>query len=121
MLHVVRPKARRHFVPELRKKIEKQAKDLAWLIVQNRLADPTFNFRIKGHFTKGRKLIKHSEMSGDIPTSEGHIHFVLSNPYQFSFRMEAQVFRKGKASMTVQGNIHYCFEMLEALGTKGSL
>lgn len=121
LLSAVGPKARRHFNPDLRKKIEKQTKDLAWLIVQNKFADPTFNFRIKAHFTKGRRLIKHCEMSGDIPTREGRIHFVLANPYQFAFRMEAQVYQKGKSSITVQGNIHYCFEMLEAFGTKGSI
>ncbi len=115
MLRVVRPKATRHFQPELRKKLEKQVRDLAWYITENRMGSPELTFKVKGHVFKSRKVIKHAELSGDSHTGRYRIHFVISNPYQFGFKMVADVYKDGKSLFTVQGHVQYCFDMISGL------
>jgi hypothetical protein len=115
MLRVVRPKATRHFRPDLRKKLEKQVRDIAWYITENHMGDPELTFKVKGYLTKSKKVIKHAELSGDSLTGRHRVHFVISNPYQFGFKMVADVYKDGKSVLTVQGHVHYCFDMISGL------
>lgn len=115
MLRVIRPKATRHFQPDVRKKLEKQVGDLAWHITENKMGSPELIFKVKGHFLKNKKIIKHAELSGDSLTGRYRIHFVISNPYQFGFKMVADVYRDGKNVFTVRGHVQYCFDMISGL------
>ena len=94
-------------------KLEKQAKDLAWLIVQNKFSDPVLTFKIRGHILRSKKIVRYAEIKGEMMTPDNRkVSFTLSNPYPFPFRMVMHVSKHGKDVARIQGNIHYCFEML---------
>ncbi len=112
MLRIVRKRGKNRCTMITQVKLERQVKDLAWLIVHSGFRSRSFDFKIKGCLSNSKaKIIRYAEMKGEILSENGvKVSFVLSNPNSHPFHMIMRL----SSGTALHGNMHYCFDHLSA-------
>jgi hypothetical protein len=121
MLRVVNARGRKYSARINKARLDKHIKELAWLIVDNKMVDGAIVFRVRTHITERKNWIKYCEVKGRAILPSGDLMFFSMSDQQGYFRFVADIKKKGKNSVHVHGEMHYCFEsILSLVETKSS-
>lgn len=119
LLKAVHVKGKVYSHPSNRRKLDKQVKDLAWLIVKHKFESPVLTLRTRSMMTKKGRLLRYIEIKGNMILSDvDTVTFTITNNWGFGYRMIAHVSRSGKNLFMTHGHISNCFDVLKAMGTK---
>ena len=98
--------------------LDRQVKDLAWLVVKHDFGDPSIELRGKNSVTRGGRMLRRIRLSGVMTiTAKDMVDFDIDNSHGL-YRMYARVFRDGKHLFTAQGDVSHCFEVMTTVITK---
>lgn len=119
LLKAVHVKGRVYSDPSSRRRLDKQVKDLAWLVAKHKFGTPELALRIRHALTKKKKLFRYVEIKGSMTLSDiDTVTFTISNGQGLGYRMNANVVRNGRPLFTTHGYLKNCFDVMKAMGTK---
>ena len=119
LIKAVHAKGRVYTDLSSRRRLDKQVKDIAWLVVKHKFGDPELTLRVKHSLTKKKKLFRYVEIKGSMVLSDAYtVTLTVSNALGIGYRMVANVARNGKPLFVTHGHASNCFDVMKAMETK---
>lgn len=119
LLKAVHVKGKVYSHPSNRRKLDKQVKDLAWLITKHNFNTPVVALKMRSMLTKKRRVLRYVEIKGNMVLSDTDVaSFTISNNWGFGYKMVAHVSRNGKPLFMTHGSTSNCFDVIKVMGTK---